>query len=131
MLTLQAIRNDTSEVIERLSKRGKDRTEDIREIIRLDELKRSKQAELEQNLAKGNILAREIGDLFKSGNQAEANLKKEESLALKELNKSLEAEMSSLDDQLTQKLYEIPNTPSASLKTGQSADDNEVVFEWG
>lgn len=131
MLTLQAIRNNTSEVIERLSKRGKDRTEDIREIIRLDELKRSKQTELEQNLAKGNILAREIGDLFKSGNQAEANLKKEESLALKELNKSLEAEMSSLDDQLTQKLYEIPNTPSTSVKTGHSADDNEVVFEWG
>lgn len=131
MLTLNAIRNNTQEIIERLSKRGVDRSSDIQEILRLDEAKRSKQTELEQNLAKGNALAKEIGDLFKSGNKQEADIKKEESVKLKEASKVLETEMAELEEKLVQKLYEIPNAPSQKVKMGRSADDNEVVYEWG
>lgn len=86
---------------------------------------------LEQNFAKGNSLAREIGDLFKIGKTAEANAKKEESVQLKEAYKAMEIELAELDNQLTQKLYEIPNAPSSVVKLGRSAEDNEVVFEWG
>ncbi len=131
MLTLNAIRNNTQEIIDRLAKRGIDRSADIQEVIRLDEEKRSKQTLLEQNLAKSNTLAKEIGELFKSGNKAEADLKREESIQIKEAYKVMEAELAELDKQLTDKLYEIPNAPSHAVKMGRSADDNEVVYEWG
>ncbi|MFM6984118.1 MAG: serine--tRNA ligase [Chitinophagaceae bacterium] len=131
MLTLNAIRNQTQEIIDRLAKRGIDRSADIQEVIRLDEEKRSKQTLLEQNLAKSNTLAKEIGELFKSGNKAEADLKREESIQIKEAYKVMEAELAELDKQLTDKLYEIPNAPSHAVKLGRSADDNEVVYEWG
>lgn len=131
MLTLNAIRNNAQEIIDRLAKRGIDRSGDINEVIRLDEAKRAKQTLLEQNLAKSNSLAKEIGDLFKSGNKAEAEAKREESIKIKEAYKELEIELAELDKQLTDKLYEIPNTPSHQVKLGRSAEENEVVFEWG
>lgn len=131
MLTLNAIRNQTKEIIERLAKRGIDRSADIQEILKLDEAKRSKQTELEQNLAKGNSLAKEIGELFKAGKKDEADARKEESIRLKDASKVLENEMAEIEEKLTQKLYEIPNAPNHNVKFGKSADDNEVVFEWG
>jgi len=131
MLTLTAIRTQTQEIIERLAKRGIDRTADIQQILSLDESKRAKQTLLEQNLAKGNVLAKEIGDLFKSGNKAAADEKKAESIELKEAAKVLEAELTELDNQLTQKLYEIPNVPAAKVVFGKTPEENETVYEWG
>ncbi len=131
MLTLTAIRTQTQEIIERLAKRGIDRTADIQQILILDESKRAKQTLLEQNLAKGNVLAKEIGDLFKSGNKAGADEKKIESVELKEAAKVLETELTELDNQLTQKLYEIPNAPAAKVAYGKTPEENETVYEWG
>lgn len=131
MLTLQAIRNNTEEIIQRLSKRGTDRSADIREVLRMDEEKRAVQTRLEQLLAKSNSIAREIGDLFKSGDKSAADAKKEESLQIKDQIRQLEQEMGSMEEALKNKLYEIPNAPCALVKAGKSADDNEVVFEHG
>lgn len=131
MLTLQAIRNNTAEIIERLAKRGIDRTNDIKSIIELDESKRAIQTQVEQLLAASNKLAKEIGDLMKAGNKSEADIKKNESTDIKEKIKLLEADLIEKENQLTQKLYEIPNAPSAAVKLGKSAEDNETVYEWG
>jgi seryl-tRNA synthetase len=131
MLTLNAIRSNTQEIIDRLAKRGIDRTEDIKQVISLDEAKRAKQTLLEQNLAKANAIAREVGELFKSGDKAGADLKKDESVKLKEESKQLEIEVTELEEQLTQKLYEIPNAPSSKVKMGKTPEENEVVYEWG
>ncbi|MES2617862.1 MAG: serine--tRNA ligase [Bacteroidota bacterium] len=131
MLTLNAIRTQTDEIIARLAKRGVDRNADIQEVLSLDEAKRSKQTLLEQNLAKGNVLAKEIGELFKSGQAAVANEKKAESTRLKDEAKQLETDMEEIDAKLTQKLYEIPNAPSQFVKLGLTPEENETVFEWG
>jgi seryl-tRNA synthetase len=131
MLTLQSIRNNTEEIISRLSKRGIDRSQDIATILSLDEKKRASQTQLEQQLAMSNTLAKEIGDLFKSGKKEEAEAKKNDSVQIKEQIKALEIEVNQLEESLTQKLYEIPNTPHESVKTGKSAEDNEVIYEWG
>ncbi len=131
MLTLQAIRNNTQEITERLAKRGIDRSGDIQEVLKLDEEKRAVQTRLEQQLAKSNALAKEIGDLYKSGNKTEADAKKEESLQIKEQIKTLELDLGKLEEDLKQKLYEIPNAPSATVKFGKTPEENEVVFEWG
>ncbi len=131
MLTLSAIRNQTDEIITRLAKRGVDRAPDIRQVLTLDEQRRSKQTLLEQNLAKANTIAKEVGDLFKSGNTALADQKKSESMRLKEESRQLEQDLAGLELQLTQKLYEIPNAPSAKVKAGLTPEENETVFEWG
>ena len=131
MLTLNAIRTQKEEIIARLAKRGKDRSDIINEVISIDEAKRSIQTQLENNLAKANTLAKEIGDLFKSGDKELAETKRNESTELKEETKSLEAKLAELEGQLTQKLYEIPNAPSHAVKTGITPEENETVFEWG
>jgi seryl-tRNA synthetase len=131
MLTLNAIRTQTDEIIQRLALRGKDRSNDIHEILKIDENKRQIQTSLEQNLAKSNTLAKEIGDLFKAGNIEKANLLKEESSILKNTVKLLEQELIDADSLLTEKLYDIPNSPSFQVKLGYGADDNENIYEWG
>jgi seryl-tRNA synthetase len=131
MLTLQAIRNNTQEIIDRLAKRGHDRSGDIQEVLRLDEQKRASQTSLEQKLAASNNIAKEIGDLFKAGKKEEADARKEESVALKEQIKGLETELAELEEQLKQKMYEIPNAPSEQVKYGKTPEENETVFEWG
>ncbi len=131
MLTLQAIRNNTQEIIDRLAKRGHDRSADINEVLRLDEQKRALQTSLEQKLAASNNTAKEIGDLFKAGKKDEADARKEESGVLKEQIKTLETELADLEEQLKQKMYEIPNAPSQQVKYGKTPEENETVFEWG
>jgi seryl-tRNA synthetase len=131
MLTLQAIRNNTQEIIDRLAKRGHDRSADINEVLRLDEQKRASQTSLEQKLAASNNTAKEIGDLFKAGKKEEADARKEESGVLKEQIKTLETELADLEEQLKQKMYEIPNAPSEQVKYGKTPEENETVFEWG
>jgi seryl-tRNA synthetase len=131
MLTLQAIRNNTQEIIDRLAKRGHDRSADINEVLRLDEQKRASQTSLEQKLAASNNTAKEIGDLFKAGKKEEADARKEESGVLKEQIKTLETELADLEEQLKQKMYEIPNAPSQQVKYGKTPEENETVFEWG
>ena len=131
MLTLQAIRNNTQEIIERLSKRGVDRSEAIQDILKTDEEKRSVQTQVEQLLAQSNAMAKTIGDLYKTGQKDEADAQKTVSLQLKEDIKQLEAQLASIEAQLLQKLYEIPNAPSAQVKYGKTPEENEVVFEWG
>jgi seryl-tRNA synthetase len=131
MLTLQAIRNNTQEIIDRLAKRGHDRSAVINEVLRLDEQKRASQTSLELKLAASNNIAKEIGDLFKAGKKEEADARKEESGVLKEQIKTLEIELAELEEQLKQKMYEIPNAPSAQVKYGKTPEENETVFEWG
>jgi seryl-tRNA synthetase len=131
MLTLQAIRNNTQEIIERLSKRGVDRSEAIQDILKTDEEKRSVQTQVEQLLAQSNAMAKTIGDLYKTGQKDEADAQKAVSLQLKEDIKQLEAQLAGIEAQLLQKLYEIPNAPSAQVKYGKTPEENEVVFEWG
>ena len=126
MLTLQAIRNNTQEIIDRLAKRGRDRSADINEVLRLDEQKRALQTSLEQKLAASNNTAKEIGDLFKAGKKDEADARKEESGVLKEQIKTLETELADLEEQLKQKMYEIPNAPSQQVKYGKTPEENEL-----
>jgi seryl-tRNA synthetase len=86
---------------------------------------------LEQNLARANQISKEIAELFKAGNKEAAEVLKAESVALKEQSKAHEAELESLEQQLRELMLSIPNAPSAQVKTGTGADDNEVVLQYG
>lgn len=131
MIPISQIRNNSQEIIDRLARRGVDRSAEINRVLALDEEARAARFQLEQNLSRANQLAREIGDLFKSGKKDEAEGLRQESTRIKEENKGLEETLTRSEQELKDLLLTIPNAPSTKVKTGRSADDNEVVSTHG
>ena len=73
MLTLNLIRENTQEVIERLKVKNLDATDIVMEIIQKDKRRREIQQASDALQAEMNQLSKQIGVLFKEGKQSEAN----------------------------------------------------------
>lgn len=131
MLTLRDINERSEEIIRRLKKRNVDFTEQINNVIALDEKRRSTQAELDTQLAQVNALSRSIGGLMKEGKRDEAETIKQEVSGLKETTKQLETDLKAAEEAIQEALYEIPNVPHESVPEGNTDEDNEVVREGG
>ncbi|MFM7234099.1 MAG: serine--tRNA ligase [Flavobacteriales bacterium] len=131
MLLVSQLREHRDRMLAGLAKRNKDFSQTIDEIIRLDEVRRKTQNDLDNNLAEANKLSKEIGDLFKGGKKEEAEAAKPQVAALKEAAKELEHTLQQTEDAQKQLLYTIPNVPNESVPQGKSADDNVEVFIWG
>lgn len=129
MLQLSTIRENKEEVITRLGIKNFPAKELIEKILEIDANRRSSQAELDNLLASQNNLAREVGDLFKSGKQAEANELKNKSAALKDSSKSLSDQLASLEKELNTVMVTIPNLPSPLVPPGKTPEENEVVYK--
>ena len=84
MLEIQRIRNEKEAVITGLKKRNFDATEVVDSLLGIDQQWRNSKTELESISAELNILAKEIGELFKQGKQAEATASKAKTADLKE-----------------------------------------------
>ena len=87
MLALQYIRENKNSVLKGLEKRGFKSPKLIDQIIDLDQQRRSIQTKLDSHLSDSNKMAKEIGNLFKSGEIEKANTLKQKSTAAKELTK--------------------------------------------
>ena len=131
MLQVQYIRNHKEEVITKLAVKNFDAKDTIDEVIAIDEQRRKIQAELDNTLAESNMLSKEIGILYKSGNLEEANAKKAETADLKEKSQKLNQILSSTENELKEKLVQIPNIPHESVPVGNSEEDNEIVSQEG
>ena len=131
MLQVPYIRNHKEEVITKLAVKNFDAKDIIGEIIALDEKRRKTQAELDNTLSESNKLSKDIGMLYKSGNIDEANAKKVETADLKEKSQELSHVLSSTENELKEKLIQIPNIPHESVPVGNSEEDNKVVSEEG
>jgi seryl-tRNA synthetase len=131
MLQVLYIRNHKEEVITKLAVKNFDAKDIIGEIIALDEKRRKTQAELDDTLSESNKLSKDIGMLYKSGNIDEANAKKVETADLKEKSQELSQVLSSTENELKEKLVQIPNIPHESVPVGNSEEDNEVLSEEG
>ena len=131
MLQVPYIRNHKEEVITKLAVKNFDAKDIIGEIIALDEKRRKTQAELDDSLSESNKLSKDIGMLYKSGNIDEANAKKVETADLKEKSQELSQVLSSTENELKEKLVQIPNIPHESVPVGNSEEDNKVVSEEG
>ena len=130
MLEIQKIRSNKEFIIEQLLKIRKiDVAKEINEIFQLDEKKRETQQLLDSLSANMNTLSANIGKQFKAGNIEEANQLKSETGKLKEEIKQLKADFIDLENQLKNRLYEIPNVPNESVPSGSNEADNEVVFQ--
>ena len=131
MLQIPFIRKHKEEVITKLKKRNLDVSQDINEVIDLDEKRRKLQTQLDSTLAESNAISKEIGILFKSGEREKANALKAKTSELKEASKELSEELNQISDSLNQLLFTIPNVPNELVPAGNTEDDNEVVFKDG
>jgi len=131
MLQTSYIRDNKALIIERLKKRNFEAETIISQIIELDDNRKKTQHELDALLAESNQLAKQIGDLFKSGKAAEANELKAKTTELKEQSNKLKEDQNSINDELLQLLYQVPNVPNDIVPAGKSDADNEIVFNEG
>ncbi len=131
MLQLQFLRENTAEAKTRLNKRNPAYAVTVDEVLELDEKTRAAKQVMESNQAEANKLAKQIGELMKSGKRDEAEVLKQQTALLKEQAKQLEENTKTLEEELYQKLVTLPNTPAAIVPDGRTADDNLTVLEYG
>ena len=131
MLGLHFIRENKETILKGLEKRNFKQPELINKIVELDQDRRSLQSNLDQQLAGANKLAKEIGDLFKCGEIAKANVLKEETSSLKTKTKALQEQLQETAATLFDLRTQIPNIPHQSVPVGNSEDDNQEIFKEG
>ncbi len=131
MLQVHEISENKDAYIVALKKRGIDAKPLLEEAISLDEQRRTTQAKLDDTLAESNVLSKEIGNLFKSGQAQEANALKAKTGELKEASKGLSEQLDSISETLQKLLWTIPNIPNDLVPAGMTEDDNEETFREG
>ena len=132
MLQIAHIQANKEEVIAALQKRHFSKaTQLVEKAISIDNERRTTQSSLNDLQAEANTVAKSIGVLMKQGKKEEANQAKEKAAQSKQAVKDLEEKLKELENDLTNCLYEIPNTPYKDVVAGKSADDNQIIEEWG
>lgn len=131
MIPLKQLRENKAAALEGLQRRNFKELELVDTLLAADEKRRKTQTELDSQLAEANQLAKEIGQLFKSGKAQEAQGLKERSAELKTNTKALQEEMQSLEKEILELRYQIPNVPQASVPAGNSEEDNEELEKGG
>lgn len=131
MLEIAAIRNNAEGIKQRLAVKNFKELNLIDEVVAADEKRRAIQTKLDENLAKQNVIAKEIGDLFKQGKKEEADKKKSETVALKEESKQFEIDLAKEEEEIKSVLVRIPNTPHQSVPIGKTPEENEVIKSVG
>jgi len=131
MLQLQTIRESKDEVIRRLAKKHFDGPKFINEIAHIDSERRKTLTELETIKAEANALAKQIGELMKSGKKAEADDIKNKSVALKDSEKKLQEVLAAFEEEQFNLLVQVPNLPNEVVPVGRTPAENATVFTHG
>ena len=131
MLQVSNIAENKVAYIQALKKRNFNAEAIFDDVLQLDESRRATQTQLDETLATSNKLSKEIGKMFKNGEQQKANLLKEKTAKLKEESKELSEKLNEISEKLQQLLYTVPNIPHESVPAGKSEEDNEEVFKEG
>ncbi len=131
MLTIQLFRQEKQRILDGLKKKHFKNLEIVDEIIALDEQKRQIQQKSETYQAQINQASKAIGQLMASGDKEAADMKKAEVNSLKEASKEAASQLAIVEEQLTEKIIQIPNLPHLSVPEGRTPEENEVVREGG
>ena len=131
MLHINKIRDNRDSYIEQLKIKNFDSSTLIDAVISKDDERKVTQQKADELLSKGNQLAKQIGELYKTGKAVEANVLKEESSAIKESSKALQTKQSELEKEIQDILVQIPNIPYPTVPAGKSDADNVTLKEVG
>jgi len=132
MLTLNDIRENKEEIIQRLTKRGwsVEQSSILGEVIELDDQRKATQTELDGLLNQIKTISKEIGNLYKSGKAQEAEASKIQVAEIKEKSTALEQQQKEILVSIEDSLLQIPNVPHESVPAGATENDNEVYKDW-
>ena len=131
MLHINNIRENRDSYIELLKIKNFDASTLIDAVISKDDERKATQQKADELLSKGNQLAKQIGELYKTGKAVEANMLKEESSAIKESSKALQTKQCELEKEIQDILVQIPNIPHSTVPAGKSDADNVTLKEVG
>ncbi|MBQ0115652.1 MAG: serine--tRNA ligase [Bacteroidales bacterium] len=113
-------------MIRRLAIKHFDGREPIMRVVELDKQRRAAQKQRDDNAAKLNKMAAQIGALMKQGQREQAEAVKAEVGALKTANKEIDERLKAAEDEITQTLLSVPNLPCDAVPEGRTAEDNVV-----
>ncbi|MEO8086378.1 MAG: serine--tRNA ligase [Bacteroidota bacterium] len=131
MIPIQKIREQKDLVIERLKVKNFEAAAIINQVLEIDETRRATQKELDALLNEANQLAKQVGELMKSGKKAEAEELKNKSSALKETSKQLGEKLADAEKQQQELIVKLPNIPSEKVPRGKTPEENENIHEEG
>jgi seryl-tRNA synthetase len=131
MLVVSEIAENLEKFAKSMLKRNIDVSPKLKKILELDEKRRASQAKLDNILAESNQLAKEIGELFKTGESEKAITLKEKAALLKEESKKLATNLNELVGQLKITLLDVPNVPHDLVPSGNSEKDNLKILQEG
>jgi seryl-tRNA synthetase len=132
MLQIPFIRENKETVIAGLEKKYfGNAAQTVEKILTLDQQRRETQADLDNTLARQNVLAKQIGGLMKEGKKEEAEAAKAETASLKVRSKELEDGLKDLEKAQFEVLVLLPNLPHASVPAGRTPEENEEIFSEG
>lgn len=131
MLSIQDIRQNSDDIVKRLTKRGLDVKDAIDNILLLDNDSRSIRTELEQTQSESNQAASQIGQLMREGKKEEAEQIKAKTSVWKQSIKELQAKVDEKETELQKAILGLPNTPHDSVPSGKDSEDNLEVLLHG
>jgi seryl-tRNA synthetase len=129
MLQVNFLRENKERVLEGLKKRQFKNLELVDKAIATDDERKKIQFELDSQLSEINKISKEIGLLMKEGKKDEAESAKSKTAQYKESSKELQSQLDVIEKNLLDILYQLPNVPNEAVKSGVSADDNEIIYQ--
>ncbi len=127
MLSLKYLLENQDMAIRLLKIKNFDATSIIEKIASLDLERREIQHAMDAELAQLNALSREIGQLFKSGKQQEAQKAKAQTASLKANSAQLKDKHQKTEQVLQDLILQLPNIPHESVPPGKGEDDNVKI----
>ncbi len=131
MLQVSYIRDNREQVLERLAVKNFKQPELVDRILELDSERSIAQRGGEEEKARANASAKQIGELMRAGKKEEAEVLKSQTGNSKESIKKFDEELARAEKELYDALVQLPNLPHSSVPKGLTPEENEVVLENG
>jgi seryl-tRNA synthetase len=126
MLDIRQIRDNPSETLRKLSRRGQDFG--VMEAALLDKTRVETTQRAEELKKERNDVSRRIGELRQKGEPADDI--QERSKAIGEEIKDLDARLKSVQEEIRSRLLNIPNLPDDSIPDGANETFNKEIRRW-
>ena len=132
MIQVNLLRQHRDDYRARLQKRGwgDDQLQLLDDALAFDDTRKTRQTEMDAELATQKQLSKQIGRLMKEGKRDEAESVKQQVAAAKVKSQALRDEWQTATDELEAVLLQIPNVPHHSVPAGTTEADNEVFQDW-
>ncbi len=127
MLDLKWVRENSQLVTEGAARKNVDAGVD--ELLKLDRERRELITETEELKKQRNQLSAEVGRLLKAGENADAV--KDRVRQIGDSAGEIDGRLQKLDEEIQNRLLNIPNLPHVSVPVGPDESGNVVIREWG